>query len=129
MDSDESKVRGIVSEVGLERDEDRFRSFNLKISVVVKAGKSLNFDDGERLMRQIRKELLGKEVEITATTILCPICGKGFNNEQGMKQHTRIAHEAKKPEKKAKNTRKAVEKEKKLKAKRTGGKAGGGSSF
>lgn len=124
VDSDQSRIKGVVSDVGLERNEEHFRSFNVKIGVVVRAGKALNFDDGERVMRQLRKELLGKEVEITATTIRCPICGKGFNNEHGMKQHVRLAHkDEKKPSKKAKTTTKATEKKKERK-KRGSGEAG-----
>jgi len=115
--SEEPKIKGIVSEVGLERDEDHFHSFNLKIGVVVKAGKSLDYERGERMMRQFRKELLGKEVEITPIMVLCPICGRGFNTEQGMRQHMRMTHEKKKATKKR---RKAPQKKNKRSSKTSG---------
>ena len=104
MDSGESKLKGVVSDLGLERDEEHFRSFNLKVGIVVKAEKSLSYEDGERLMRQLRKELLGKEVEITSIIFRCSKCGKEFNNEQGLKRHTRIAHEAHSAKKKTLKT-------------------------
>jgi len=119
--SEAPKIRGVVREVGLERDDDRFRSFNLRIGVVVKAGKSLSYEEGERMMRRFRKELLGKRVEIAAIMIPCPICGKGFNTEQGMKQHMRLTHEKKK---KAKKKRKTPSK----KARKTSKKRAGGTS-
>ena len=115
--SEEPKVKGVVKEVGLERDEGQFHSFNLKIGVVVKAGKSLNYEDGEQLMRQFRKELLGKEVNITPITFPCPICGRGFKSEQGMKQHMRIVHE-KKTRKKAKKKSSSKKKRKKPKSRK-----------
>jgi uncharacterized C2H2 Zn-finger protein len=46
-------------------------------------------------------------VEISAIVVACPVCGKGFNTEQGMKQHVRMVHEKKKkPVKKTKGTTK-----------------------
>lgn len=113
VDSEEPKFRGVVSEVGLERDGGHFRSFNLKIGVVVKAGKRLGYEEGERMMRRFRKELLGKDVEVITIMVHCPICGKGFNTEQGMNQHKRMMH----GEKKAKRTRKAAPKRKPKKTK------------
>lgn len=106
VSSEEPKVRGIVSEVGLERDEGHFRSFKLKIGVLVKDERRLSYRDGERLMRQFRKELLGKEVDVTPIMFRCPICGKGFNSERGMRQHARMIHEKKKAKKKGKASRK-----------------------
>ena len=125
MASEAPKIRGVVREVGLERDDDRFRSFNLRIGIVVKAGKSLSYEEGERMMRRFRKELLGKRVEIAAIMVLCPICGKGFNTEQGMKQHMRLTHEKKKKAKKKRKT--SSKKTKKTSKKRK--KAGGASGF
>jgi len=110
LDSGESKLKGVVSDLGLERDEEHFRSFNLKVGIVVKAEKSLSYEDGERLMRQLRKELLGKEVEIASIIFRCSKCGKEFNNEQGLKRHTRIAHEAKSAKKTLKTTKADVKK-------------------
>ena len=68
-----SKIRDVVREVGLERDEDQFRLFNLKIGVVVKTGKKLNYDEGERMMRQFRKDLLGRAVEINTIISIYPV--------------------------------------------------------
>jgi len=101
------KVKGVVGEVGLERDGERFNTFNVTISMVVNSGKTLTFNQGEQLIKQFRKELLGKAVEISAIVVACPVCGKGFNTEQGMKQHVRMVHEKKKkPVKKTKGTTK-----------------------
>ena len=105
MESDYQKVKGVVGEVGLERDDERFNAFNVKISIVVDSGKAMTLDQGEQLIKQFRKELLGKKVEVTAIVVLCPVCGKGFNTEQGMRQHARMVHEKKK--------KKAVKKTKK----------------
>ena len=96
MDSVEPKIKGVVSEVGLKRDEDQFSSFNLKIGVLLKHRKSLTYEQGEKMIGRFRKELLGKEIEITTIKVLCPICRKGFNTEQGMKRHVRMVHEKKK---------------------------------
>ena len=105
MDAEIPKFKGVVNEVGLERAEAQFRSFNLKIGMVVKDGKNLTYDQGEKLMKRLRKQLLGKEVEVTAVVFLCPTCGKGFNTELGMKQHMRIVH-TKKRRAKTKKTEK-----------------------
>jgi hypothetical protein len=99
LESDYQKVKGVVGEVGLERDGERFNAFNVTVSVVVDSGKALTFDQGEQLIKEFRKELLGKKVEVTAIVVLCPVCGKGFNTEQGMKQHVRMVHEKKKAKK------------------------------
>ena len=111
MDAEDQSIKGRVAEVGLVRDEGSFNSFNLTIAMVLKS-RGLTYDQGERLMTQFRKELLGKDVEITAIVFPCPTCGKGFNTEQGMKQHIRMVHEKKgKPrETKAKSTRKKAPK-------------------
>jgi len=106
VDSEEPKVRGVVSEVGLERDEDHFRSFNLKIGVLVKGEKRLSYEEGERMVSRIRKELMGKEVDVTPIMVRCPVCGRGFNSERGMTQHMRVAHEKKEAKKKASASRK-----------------------
>ncbi len=102
-DLENQKFKGVVEEVGLQRDGDKFNSFNLTVSMVVE--KKLTYTQGERLMTRFRKELLGKNVEIAAIIHTCPICGKGFNTEHGMKQHQRRIHDkTKKTPKKTKKT-------------------------
>ena len=91
MEADE-KIKGIVGEIGLERNEGKFNSFNLTVGLVLKTG-GLSYAQGERLMTEMRKELLGKAVEIAEIIHLCPVCEKGFNTMQGMKQHVRMVHE------------------------------------
>ncbi len=119
LETENSRIKGVIDEVSLKRDEDRFSSFNLKLGLVVKTDKTLTYEQGERLIKRFKKELLGRKVEIIAIIVPCPICGKGFNTEQGMRQHVRMVHEKKqkekteKPkEKKAKSTRKKPSKRK-----------------
>ncbi len=95
MEQEDLKFKGVVSDVGLVRDGEQFRSFNLTIGVTVKTGKNMGYEEGERLMHQFRKDLLGKDVELVAVTFPCPVCGRAFNTEQGMKQHIRMVHEEK----------------------------------
>ncbi|MBS7619232.1 C2H2-type zinc finger protein [Candidatus Bathyarchaeota archaeon] len=102
MEAGKSKVRGVVSEIGLERDDEHFRSFNLKVSIVIKPLKSVNYEEGEKLMKQFRKNILGKEVEFTPIIFRCPSCGREFNNEQGLNKHLKMAHKDKTPLKKGK---------------------------
>lgn len=108
MDSEETKVRGVINVVGIERDEDHFRSFNLSLGVVVKDGKGMSYEEGEKLMNVYRKEYLGREVNITPIMVICPTCGKGFNSEQGMKQHVRIVHQKKKKSTRTRTKRKTT---------------------
>lgn len=91
MKADE-KIKGIVGEVGLERNEGKFNSFSLTVGLTLKTG-GLTYAQGERLVAEMRKELLGKEVEIAEIFHLCPVCEKGFSTMQGMRQHVRIVHE------------------------------------
>ncbi len=91
MKADE-KIKGVVGEIGLARNEGKFNSFNLTVGLVLKTG-GLSYTQGERLMAEMRKELLGKVVEIAEIIHPCPVCGKGFNTSQGMKQHVRMVHE------------------------------------
>jgi hypothetical protein len=88
----EEKLLGVVNEIGLERDEERFANFNLKVGVLMRTDKRLSYNEGERLIRQLRKELLGKNIEFEAIAIPCPICSKTYNSELGMKQHLRRQH-------------------------------------
>jgi uncharacterized C2H2 Zn-finger protein len=109
MEMDYQKIKGVVDEVALERDGQRFNAFNVTISMIVNSGKPLTFNQGDQLISQYGKELLGKAVELSAVIVSCPICGKGFNSEQGMKQHMRMTHEKRKKTKaKKKTTRKKV---------------------
>ncbi len=91
MEADE-KIKGIVGEVGLERNEGKFNSFSVTVGLTLKTG-ALTYAQGERLIAEMRKELLGKAVEIAEIIHLCPVCEKGFNTMQGMKQHVRMVHE------------------------------------
>ncbi len=88
----DKKIKGVVGEIGLERNEGKFNSFNLTVGLVLKTG-GLTYAQGERLIVEMRKELLGKMVEIAEIIHLCPVCEKGFNTMQGMKQHVRMVHE------------------------------------
>jgi hypothetical protein len=92
----EGNVAGVINQVGLERDEERFGAFNLRISMIMDTENSLTYEKGEEMMNELRKRLLGKRVEISAIIVPCPVCGKGFNTEVGMKQHMRIVHGKKK---------------------------------
>ena len=92
MEADE-KIKGIVGEVGLERNEGAFNSFSVNLSLTLKG--SLNYAQAEKRITEMRKELLGKAVEIAEIIHLCPVCEKGFNTMQGMKQHVRMVHKKK----------------------------------
>jgi hypothetical protein len=118
LEAGNERIKGVVGEVGLVRDIEKFNSFNLTINMVVDSGKAMTYEKGERLMNEFRKELLGKKVEIAAIVVPCPICGKGFNTEQGMKQHMRMVHDKKKKGK-AKKTQDSKAKPKRTSRKRT----------
>ena len=112
MEADE-KIKGIVGEIGLERNEGKFNSFSVTVGLTLKTG-GLSYAQGERLMTEMRKELLGKAVEIAEIIHLCPVCEKGFNTAQGMRQHVRMVHEkGKKKETVTAEKPKAVPKKKK----------------
>jgi uncharacterized C2H2 Zn-finger protein len=102
----EDKFQGVVSHVGLERDEAEFLNFNLTLGILVKTDKKLTYTEGERLIKRLQKELLGKNIELEAVAVPCPICGKTFNTETGMKQHLRKQHEGEE-EKPRKRTRRS----------------------
>ena len=92
MAQEDAKFHGVVNQVGLERDEAEFRNFNLTLGIKVKTGKKLSLKEGERLIKQMRKDFLGKNIEFEAISIPCPVCGRTFNTEAGMKQHLRRQH-------------------------------------
>lgn len=99
MDAENQSIKGRIAEVGLTRHEGQYNTFNITLSMVLES-KSLTYDEGEQLMKQFKKELLGKDVEIAAIVFPCPVCGKGFSTERGMKQHVRMVHEKKRGKKK-----------------------------
>jgi hypothetical protein len=105
MAQDDPKILGTVSEVGLERDEQEFRNFNLTVGIRLKTGKKLSYDEGEKLIKQLKKDLLGKNIELEAIAVPCPLCGKTFNSEVGVKQHVRRQHNGEEPPPKKKRGR------------------------
>ena len=120
MKADE-KIKGIVGEVGLERNEGKFNSFSVTVGLTLKTG-GLTYAQGERLIAEMRKELLGKEVEIAEILHLCPVCEKGFNTMQGLNQHIRMVHEKGKKKKKtvkAEKPKAALKKKKRARKKAT----------
>ena len=119
MKADE-KIKGIVGEVGLERNEGKFNSFSVTVGLTLKTG-GLTYAQGERVIAEMRKELLGKAVEIAEIIHLCPVCEKGFNTMQGMRQHVRMVHEKgkKKVIVKAEKTKATPKKKKRARKKAT----------
>jgi hypothetical protein len=121
----EDKLQGVVNAVGMERDEQEYQSFTITLGIKIKIDKKVSYTEGEKIMKQFQKDLLGKNVEMGAIAVECPICGKVYNSEQGMKQHQRLQHGDEEPTKKKrgrqKKTEPAAEPEKK-KAKKTASK-------
>ena len=113
--AEDDKLLGVVNAVGLERDDQEFRNFTLTVGIKLKTEKKMGYTEGEKLMKQLQKELMGKNIELGAVAVPCPICGKVFNSEQGMKQHQRLQHKENEPKKK---TRKKAEPKKKTTRKR-----------
>jgi hypothetical protein len=93
MAQEDLKRLGVVSEVGLERDAQEFTSYNLKVGIKLKSDKKLSHTEAERLIKQLKKDLMGKNIELEAVAVPCPICKKVFNSETGMKQHVRRQHD------------------------------------
>ena len=110
MAQEDPKLLGIVNEVGLERDEQEFRNFNLTVGVRLKTSKKLSYAEGEKLIKKLKKHLLGKNIELEAIAVPCPICGKTYNSETGMKQHVRRQHDGEEPPKKKRGHPKKVTK-------------------
>jgi hypothetical protein len=102
MSLEDVKYLGIVNEIGLERDQDEFSNFNLTVGIMVKTDNKLDLSKGQELVKQLQKELLGKNIELGAIAVPCPVCGKTFNSEFGMKQHMRIVHKKKTRKKRSK---------------------------
>ena len=100
MMAQDDKLLGVVNAVGLERDEQEFRNFTLTMGIKIKTEKKISYSEGERLMKQLQKDLMGKNIELGAVAVPCPICGKVYNSEQGMKQHQRLQHKENEPKKK-----------------------------
>ena len=110
MMAQDDKLLGVVNAVGLERDDQEFRNFTLTMGIKIKTEKKISYSEGERLMKQLQKELMGKNIELGAVAVACPICGKVYNSEQGMKQHQRLQHKDGEPKKKPKKKKAAPKK-------------------
>ena len=110
MMAQDDKLQGVVNAVGLERDDQEFRNFTLTMGIKIKTEKKISYSEGERLMKQLQKELMGKNIELGAVAVTCPICGKVYNSEQGMKQHQRLQHKDGEPKKKPKKKKAAPKK-------------------
>jgi ribosomal protein L12E/L44/L45/RPP1/RPP2 len=104
----EDKILGVVNAVGMERDEKEYRKFNLTVGIKVKTDKRVSYTEGEKLMKQLQKDLMGKNIELEMVAVPCPICGRTFNSQFGMEQHKRMKHkdEEKKKKKKSKKSKK-----------------------
>lgn len=105
----EDKLLGVVNAVGMERDEQEYQSFTITLGIKIKIDKKVSYTEGEKIMKQFQKDLLGKNVEMGAIAVECPICGKVYNSEQGMKQHQRLQHGDEKPPKKKRGRQKKTE--------------------
>ena len=111
MMAQDDKLLGVVNAVGLERDAQEFRNFTLTMGIKIKTEKKISYVEGEKLMKQLQKDLMGKNIELEAVAVPCPICGKVYNSEQGMKQHQRLQHkEDEKPKKQSRKKKTAPKK-------------------
>ena len=103
MMAEDDKLHGVVNAVGLERDNQEFRNFTVTLGIKIKTEKKISYNEGEKLMKQLQKDLMGKNIELGAVAVPCPICGKVYNSIQGMKQHQRLQHkDEKEPKRKSK---------------------------
>jgi len=110
MMAQDDKLLGVVNAVGLERDNQEFRNFTLTMGIKIKTEKKISYSEGEKLMKQLQKELMGKNIELGAVAVACPICGKVYNSEQGMKQHQRLQHKENETKKKSSKKKAAPKK-------------------
>ena len=115
----EDKLHGVVNAVGLERDDQEYQNFAITVGIKIKMDKKMSYTEGEKLIKQFQKDLLGKNIEMGAVAIECPICGKTFNSEQGMKQHQRLQHADEEPPKKKGRKKEAEPKKAPAKKKKT----------
>ena len=118
MMAQDDKLLGVVNAVGLERDNQEFRNFTLTMGIKIKTEKKISYSEGEKLMKQLQKELMGKNIELGAVAVACPICGKVYNSEQGMKQHQRLQHKENASKKKPKKKKAAPKKKPAKKSKK-----------
>ncbi len=115
----EDRLLGVVNAVGLERDEQEFRNFTITVGIKLKTDKKISYTEGEKMMKQLQKDLLGKNIELEAVAVPCPVCGKTFNSEMGMKQHQRLQHGEEEPPKKGRKKAEPKNKPKKKLAKKS----------
>jgi len=118
MMAQDDKLLGVVNAFGLERDAQEFRNFTLTMGIKIKTEKKISYSEGEKLMKQLQKELMGKNIELGAVAVACPICGKIYNSEQGMKQHQRLQHNENASKKKPKKKKAAPKKKPAKKSKK-----------
>jgi hypothetical protein len=115
----EQKILGVVNAIGIERDEQEYQNFTLIIGIKIKTDKKISYNEGEKIIKTMQKSLLGKNIELEAIAVPCPICSKTFNSEQGMKQHKRLAHDGvKTPKKKRIRKKKTTNTQKKTSSKK-----------
>jgi uncharacterized C2H2 Zn-finger protein len=93
MAQEDMKKLGVVSEIGIERDAQEFTSYNLTVGIKLKSDKKLTYAESERLVKVLKKELMGKNIELEAVAVPCPYCGKIYNSDKGMKAHVRSQHD------------------------------------
>lgn len=111
MAQEDFKKLGVVSHIGLERDAREFTSYNLTVGIKLKSDKKLSYTEGEKLIKLLKKELMGKNIELEAVAIPCPYCGKDFNSQKGMKAHVRSQHDGEElPKRKPRRRKKTVPK-------------------
>ena len=115
------KIQGVVNAIGIERDELEYQNFTLIMGIKIKTDKKITYSEGEKIIKNMQKNLLGKNIKLEAIAIPCPICNKTFNSEKGMKQHKRLTHGKEDPPKKKRvRKKKTTKNQKKTSIKKTG---------